>query len=134
MAKSSLWKMVCVVSMFCAAAVIASPAKTLSTIYNFCSQSDCNDGVYPLGLLVQASDGNFYGTTYGGGNGNPYPYGTVFKLTPSGALTVLVDFTGVEGGGNPYAGVTKGRDGNFYAVTTIGGNTPSGCGECDLCA
>ena len=111
--------------LICFCAVTVSRAQTLGAIYNFCSQSACNDGIYPLGLLVQGSDGNLYGTTFQGGTG---AYGTVFKLTRAGSLTTLANLTGVNGGGQPYAGVAKGNDGNFYGVTTIGGNTPSGCG------
>src|SRR5204863_454694 len=45
----------------------------------------------PASELIQATDGNFYGTTeYGGANDQ----GTVFKMTPAGAVTTLVDFTG----------------------------------------
>src|SRR4029077_4692110 len=36
-------------------------------LYSFCSQTKCNDGADPVGSLVQASDGNFYGTTWLGG-------------------------------------------------------------------
>jgi uncharacterized repeat protein (TIGR03803 family) len=36
------------------------------------------DGANPYGALVQGSDGNLYGTTYGGG---PGVAGTVFRLT-----------------------------------------------------
>ncbi len=51
---------------------------TLTTLYNFCSQSGCADGQYPSGALVQDTDGNLYGTTAdGGANG----YGTVFSLS-----------------------------------------------------
>ena len=83
------------------ATAISSSAQTLTRIYSFCSQSNCTDGMSPLGLLVQAPDGNFYGTTYQGGHGNPYPMGVVYKLTSSGALTVLANFSGEDGGGNP---------------------------------
>jgi uncharacterized repeat protein (TIGR03803 family) len=117
----------CILLTFCAVTAIHSPAQTLTTIHNFCSQSNCNDGVYPLGLLIQTG-GNFYGTTYAGGSGDPYAMGVVYKLTPSGGLTVLANFDGLDGGGQPYAGVAQGHDGNLYGVTTIGGNTPSGCG------
>ena len=125
MEKPSFWKMACVVCMFCAAAVIASPAQTLSTIYSFCSQSNCDDGSYPLGRLVQGTDGNFYGTTFSSGSGG---WGTVYKLTPSGTLTVLHGLSGQSDGAEPYAGVIQASDGNFYGVDTIGGGTPSGCG------
>jgi uncharacterized repeat protein (TIGR03803 family) len=43
--------------------------------------------------LIQGGDGNFYGTTLGGGRGNA---GTVYKLTPSGVLTTLHQFTGAD--------------------------------------
>ena len=67
-----------------------TPSGILTTLYTFCSQSGCTDGGGPAGGLVQATDGNFYGTTYGGridacGAGNSC--GTVFKITPSGVLT-----------------------------------------------
>jgi uncharacterized repeat protein (TIGR03803 family) len=47
------------------------------------------DGSGPSGALVQGTDGDFYGTTQAGGSwlDNPYPYGTVFKITPSGQET-----------------------------------------------
>ena len=67
-----------------------TPSGTLTTLYHFCSQSNCTDGATPNQILQLASDGNFYGTTlYGGANGQ---YGTVFKVTPSGALTTLYSF------------------------------------------
>jgi uncharacterized repeat protein (TIGR03803 family) len=48
----------------------------------------------PSSELIQASDGNFYGTTSAGGTKD---YGTVFKMTPSGTLTSLVHFMGNNG-------------------------------------
>jgi uncharacterized repeat protein (TIGR03803 family) len=68
--------------------------------------------------LVQATDGNFYGTTYFGG---AYNYGTVFKVTRSGTLTTLHSFDGTEGG-NPDAALVQGTDGNFYGTTYYGAN------------
>jgi uncharacterized repeat protein (TIGR03803 family) len=111
--------MVYIVFTFCVAAVIASPAQTFSTLYSFCPQQYCPDGEYPLGRLVQATDGNFYGTTFNGGQGP----GTVYKLTSSGTLTVLHSFTAYSDGAEPYAGLIQATDGNFYGVTTIGGRT-----------
>ena len=67
-------------------------------------------------------DGNFYGTTLQGGSKNE---GTVFKITPSGAITTLANFTGANGT-NPEAGLTAGSDGNFYGTTYSGGTSNEG--------
>lgn len=70
-----------------------TPSGSLSTLYNFCPQSGCADGANPVGGLVQASDGNFYGTTQQGGTNS---LGTVFKLGVSyNTLTVTVNGNGV---------------------------------------
>src|SRR5689334_7065858 len=55
-------------------------AGTLTTIYSFCSQPDCLDGGDPRDGVIQATDGNFYGTTDEGGPNADF--GTIFKLTP----------------------------------------------------
>jgi uncharacterized repeat protein (TIGR03803 family) len=108
----------------CGTAFKITPAGELTTIFSFCAQRGCVDGWLPWAGLTQGSDGNFYGTTYRGGNSN----GTAFKLTPAGVLTVLHSFCaqgGCSDGGNPYAGLTQGADGNFYGTTTIGGTLGS---------
>jgi len=66
-----------------------TPGGTLTTLYSFCSQTDCVDGSTPLGGLVQGNDGDLYGTTQLGGS---HGLGTVFKITPSGTLTKLYSF------------------------------------------
>lgn len=97
---------------------------TLTTLYNFCSQTNCADGDNIWGGLVQGTDGNFYGTAAAGGaNGD----GTVFKITPEGTLTTLHSFDGADGLG-PQAGLVQGQDGDFYGTTGAGGNTSCGCG------
>ena len=69
--------------------------------------------------LLQASDGNFYGTCPIGGDGNG---GTVFKMTPSGAFTNLVEFSNNDPkGAQPHAPLAEGNDGNLYGTTTVGG-------------
>ena len=98
-----------------------TPGGTLTTLYNFCSHSGCSDGNSPYGALVQ-SDGNFYGTTYVGGANR---VGTIFELTPQGALTTLHSFNGGDGGG-PEAGLVQGSDGNFYGTTSTGGASGDG--------
>jgi len=98
---------------------------TLTTLYNFCSQPNCADGGSPYAGLVQATDGNFYGTTIYGGEGWPC-CGTVFKITPGGTLTTLYMFTGGSDGNFPYAGLVQATDGNFYGTTGFGGANGGG--------
>ncbi len=96
-----------------------------TTLYSFCSQVSqtiCTDGASPLGGLVQASDGNLYGTTSGGGTGNSYAFstGTVFRITPGGTLTTLYSFcsqTSCADGAEPVSGVIQASDGNLYGTT-----------------
>jgi len=95
-----------------------TPAGALTTLYSFCSRPGCTDGEGPLTGLIQASDGNFYGTTpLGGGSG----VGTVFKITPGGTLTTLYTFSDGSDGASPIAGLLQATDGNFYG-TTMGGS------------
>jgi uncharacterized repeat protein (TIGR03803 family) len=94
-----------------------SPSGKPKTLYNFCFKSDCTDGYYPSGALVQGANGDFYGTTREGGAHN---LGTVFKITPSGKLTTLWSFDGTDGA-NPYGGLVQATDGDFYGTTGGGG-------------
>jgi uncharacterized repeat protein (TIGR03803 family) len=94
-------------------------AGVFTTLYNFCTETGCTDGKYPVGL-IQATDGSLYGTAGGG----TYNQGTVFKVTLAGALTTLYSFcpqTGCSDGSDPRAGVVQGTDGNFYGTTDTGG-------------
>lgn len=93
----------------------------LTTLYSFCASSGCTDGAYPLAALVQANNGDFYGTTYGGGTNG---YGTIFQLTEGGVLTTLYSFcaqSGCTDGEYPSAALIEGTDGNFYGTTPQGG-------------
>jgi uncharacterized repeat protein (TIGR03803 family) len=90
------------------------------------------DGFGPHGALVQASDGNFYGTTFGG----VYGGGTIFKISAAGVLTTLHSFGAVNSFGNkpdgfnPIAGLALSSSGIFYGSTFSGGvnqPTSSGC-------
>jgi uncharacterized repeat protein (TIGR03803 family) len=85
-----------------------SPSGALTTLYSFCSKSACSDGANPVAGLIQATDGNLYGTTQ---------LGTVFKITLSGTLTTL----GGPGGQSPLAALVQGKDGNFYGTMARGG-------------
>jgi uncharacterized repeat protein (TIGR03803 family) len=102
-----------------------TPLGTLTTLYSFCSQSGCTDGQNPS-VLVQATDGNFYGTTFYGGANTGYnnSAGTIFKLTPGGTLTTLYSFcsqSGCTDGAEPAAGVIQATNGDFYGTTGVGG-------------
>ncbi len=97
-----------------------------STLYSFCAQSGCADGEFPQTGLVQASNGNLYGTTILGG---AYGSGTIFELTLSGALTTLYSAcsqTGCPDGNYLYAGLIQARDGNLYGIMQVGGAHNSG--------
>jgi len=77
-------------------------------------------GAYPYAGLIMDTEGNLYGTTYGGGDGE----GTVFEVTPSGEETVLYKFCpqqGCKDGANPYASLIRDKKGNFYSTTGSGG-------------
>ncbi|MGJ8642408.1 MAG: choice-of-anchor tandem repeat GloVer-containing protein [Luteolibacter sp.] len=98
-----------------------SPGGDLTTLVEFTGFSGANPGSNPTGALLQGGDGNLYGTTSeGGANG----LGTIFRMTTSGQLTTLVEFSGATGGnpgGMPRAGLVSGADGNFYGTTSSGG-------------
>lgn len=79
-------------------------------------------GQYPVGALAKGSDSNFYGTTSEGGTlGN----GTVFRITPAGALTTLHTFDN-SNGKRPIGGLTLASDGAFYGTTESGGSSGQG--------
>ncbi len=76
--------------------------------------------------LTQGNDGNFYGTM---GFGLDPPYnGSIFKITPQGALTTLVDFNETNQGAVPIAPPLQANDGNFYGMTVAGGDNSLGSG------
>ncbi len=79
------------------------------------------DGAAPSDSLILDVLGNLYGTTTLGGPASGFGYGTVFKLDPSGAETMLWDFTGGSDGANPIGGLILDRHGNFYGTSSAGG-------------
>jgi uncharacterized repeat protein (TIGR03803 family) len=98
-----------------------TPAGTLTTLHSFCSQSGCPDGEFPQTGLVQASDGNFYGTTLLGG---AYGNGTIFKMTPTGTVSALYNvcsYSGCPDGNYLYASLIQATDGNLYGIMESGG-------------
>jgi uncharacterized repeat protein (TIGR03803 family) len=106
--------------------------------YTFCVvPSQCSDGSNPVGGLVQAVDGSFYGTTqYGGTDGFSYcdyiACGTLFSITSSGKLSTLYLFCSdpfdCSDGFYPSTALVQGTDGNIYGTTGYGGSSS------DLCA
>src|SRR5712691_1268730 len=98
----------------------------LTTVYSFCSQTNCSDGAMPYAGLVQATDGNFYGATFRGGSNSR---GTIFEITPTGTLTTLYSFCSkpdCADGSSPEGGLLPATDGNFYGTTTFGGPRDAG--------
>jgi uncharacterized repeat protein (TIGR03803 family) len=101
-----------------------SPSGSYSNLYSFGSLT--NDGANPYGGLVRGTNGNFYGTTQGGGTNG---FGTVFRISPSGSYSNLYSFaSSTNDGANPYGGLVQGSDGNFYGTTEVGGTNACGCG------
>ena len=96
----------------------------LTTLHMFhCFGSSCPEGGDPMGI-IQASDGNFYGTTQGGGTG-----GMIFRISATGAFKLLYTFcslTNCTDGGGPVAPPMQGRDGNFYGTGFEGGTSGGG--------
>ncbi len=86
------------------------------------------NGWAPWGSVVQATDGNFYGTTSNGGNG----HGNVFRMTPGGKITSIYNFCPqtCTDGEIPQTAPILGSDGNLYGVTVLGGDvTPTSYGQ-----
>ncbi len=81
------------------------------------------DGAAPRGGLIEGTDGNFYGVTNSGG---PNSYGTLFKISPSGAFTMLKSVSPGTDGGNPQKNLVRGNDGSFYGMNYTGGANSEG--------
>jgi uncharacterized repeat protein (TIGR03803 family) len=88
---------------------------TLASLFSF---TYTNGGFLPAAGLRQTPDGNFYGTTYEGG---AFGFGTVFVMSPLGAVTMLSSFSGGVAGAHPAAELLLAGDGNFYGTTVDGG-------------
>jgi len=111
-----------------------TPRGILTTLHTF--NGGANDGNGPLSGLVQATDGNLYGTATQGGICfyNVVGCGVVFRITLGGTLTTLYSFCsqiGCADGAFPTAGLAQGSDGNFYGTTLYGGGF--GCSSSDGC-
>ena len=96
------------------------PGGNVTTLYTFCSKVNCEDGEEPFSGVIQATDGNLYGTTFNGGT-SVQSAGTVFKITPGGELSTLYSFCSqpnCSDGEFPYAGMVQGLNGKLYGVTS----------------
>ena len=96
---------------------------TNDILTSLCSFTGGNGGGNPVGALVQATDGNFYGVTQNGGSLGD---GTIFQLTYNGTLVTLHSFQGGNEGRKPLAGLVQGVDGNLYGTTQKGGPNDDG--------
>ncbi len=98
-------------------------AQTQAVLYSFNFNS--GDGYSPADNpnLVMDKDGNFYGTTVSGGSHN---LGTVFKVTPDGAETLLHSFGASTDGTNPSSSLIMDSSGNLYGTTEHGGASGGG--------
>jgi len=98
-----------------------SPTGTETVLHSFTGAAD---GGYPEASLIRDAAGNLYGTTqFGGANDQ----GVVFKLSPTGTLTLLYSFTGGADGQRPIAGLIQDPAGNLYGTTWEGGAESSAC-------
>jgi uncharacterized repeat protein (TIGR03803 family) len=97
----------------------------LTTLGSFSNNGASYKGANPVAGLVLGGDGNFYGTTAFGGASNG---GTLFKVTPTGVLTTLINFVDFPSalGAYPGASLIKGTDNNLYGTTAGGGKDGAG--------
>jgi uncharacterized repeat protein (TIGR03803 family) len=107
-----------------------SSAGVETTVHDYCQDFDeqdgnCLDGTGPTAAMMQASNGDFYGTTYFGGT---YKGGTLFKVTAGGKFTVLHSFCATTtsngfctDGSGGFSPLVEAPDGNLYGVSVTGG-------------
>jgi uncharacterized repeat protein (TIGR03803 family) len=102
-----------------------TPEGNLTTFYNFCAQPNCADGAGPYGL-VQGRDGAFYGAA-SASTQLSNRWGTIFKITLRGVLTILHTFNG-DDGSDVEGTLIQGTDGNLYGKSAYGGSVICMCG------
>ena len=99
---------------------VTIPGVTLETLYSFTNNAV---GCLPVAGLIQASDGNFYGTAAAGG---AHGYGTIYRMTTNGAVSLIYTFANGSLGGIPFGALVQGTNGYLYATTSSGGNNGDG--------
>ncbi len=97
-----------------------TPGGTYTNLHTFAG----SDGANPVGVLIQGSDGNLYGTTSGAGGGSYL--GTIFRIGTNGAFTSLHTFTGAADGKWPFGALLQASDGTFWGTTSSGGAYTNG--------
>ena len=95
-----------------------SPNGTFTKIFDL-DPTGTFPGWYPLGGMIQASDGNLYGTTENGGPPD-CNCGTAYQLTLAGKLSLLVGFEDVTDGRLPVSVPLQGADGILYITNSRG--------------
>lgn len=100
-----------------------TPAGAIKVLHSFTGGSD---GAYPWSSVVQDTDGNYYGVTSGFGQGPFGPqagtsgFGTIYRITPAGAYSVLYTFTGGADGAFPIGQIATGPNGILYGTCESG--------------
>jgi uncharacterized repeat protein (TIGR03803 family) len=97
-----------------------SPGGTLTSLHDF----DITTGARPTASVIQSLSGAFYGTT----SVSEIPVnsvGSIFRITPAGAITTLFNFSFTTGS-DPYSGLVQATNGYFYGTTQSGGTNNQG--------
>jgi uncharacterized repeat protein (TIGR03803 family) len=124
--RSRLFGLTSIAAVFAAGVLVPSRIASAQTAYSIVHTfaGSPAEGSDPETGLVQGSDGNFFGTTSEGG---AYGYGTVFKMTSSGVVTILHSFAFASPDGvYPRGVLIQAADGYFYGTTDGGGVYGSG--------
>ena len=116
-------------ALACAAITLSLAVRAQAQTFSYLANFDGANGYQPFGSVIQATDGNFYGTTTNGGG---HGYGNVYRITPGGELTSIYNFCvrlNCSDGETPESAPVLGSDGNLYGTTTgIGSSTEYGYG------
>ncbi len=107
--------------VFLVAILMVGGASARAQTFSLLDSFDVTNGSESIASLVQATDGNFYGTTVDGGSN---AQGTIFRVTPSGRLTNIYNFCALSAcadGAQSYAALVLGPDNELYGTTTTGG-------------
>jgi uncharacterized repeat protein (TIGR03803 family) len=94
-----------------------TPAKVLTVLYNFNAKPGSVDGKLVDAGLIQATDGNLYGVTDGGGTNG---LGIVYKITPAGVYSVLYNLVQATGA-VPETTLRQHTNGKLYGEANSGG-------------